>query len=327
MRKADKERELEYEREMERERNVNARKDGNVGDFSRHRLQYERPSNAGKETDNSRRRNMQMSNRKNQEREHNKNYEIEKNYEMTMSKYLGDEKEYSVFDARAHAVPDRTNRNGMSVHSGSVIRGRSGPGSGIRSRSLSASSIGKKNDKEKSFSIGQEGEGRSHGKGSSAGMKNSNNYSNVTGNIYENKGKYAFADSCFYVPSATRGMMKTRVGHYAHRQIDKQQQQQQQQQRQQHSWDVSNQNKKSPLISKANRAYKLRQQSAFATGGAAPESELESDQYIPTHNYNHRDWIRYSYSSFIRCFIFYCFFTIVPRTVYYCCMVRLYLNC
>ena len=333
LRKADKERELEYERERERERNIDVRTDSNVGDFSKHRLQYERPSNSRKETDSSRRRNMQISNRKNQGRENNKNYEIEKNYEMTVPNYLGDEKEYSVFDARAHAVPDRTNRDGTSVHSGSVMRGRPGPGSGVRSRSLSASSTGIKDNKEKSFSIGQEGEGRGHGNGSSASMKYPNNYSNVIGNIHENKGKYAFADSSSYVPSPSRGMMKTRVGHYAHRQIDKQQQQQQQQQ---HSWDVLNQNKRPPLISKANRAYKLRQQSAFTTGGAdnfknnsiiSPESELESDQYIQTHNYNHRDWIRYSYSSFVRCFIYLRSFTIVPSTVYYCCMMQLYLNC
>lgn len=298
LRKADKERELENERARE----INARKDVNDGDFSRHRLQYDRPSSYSvKETDNSRRRSIHKSNRENQEREQTTNYGFEANEEMAMANYMRDGREYSVCDARAHAVPERTSRDITSVRSGSAMRGGQDPGSGIRSRSSSTSLLGIKKNIERSSSIGRDCEGRGHGKEGSAGIKISNSY----GNTNENKGKYVFADSGLYLPSASHGMMKTRVGHYAHRQMDKHQHQHQQQ-KQQHEHeqergrDILNQNKKSPLISKANRAYKLRQQNAFATGGVdgkngLPQS-LESDQYDQTHKYNHRDWIRYSCS-------------------------------
>ena len=286
----------ERENEEIRERAKYLQKDRNVVDQSMHKSKMERSSsNAIRDTESSRRRSNSVTN-KGSERSSGSNYGKEK--EKMIEKYLRNDDNYSICDARAHAI---------SFNSESGIRGGLGLGSRMRPRSASVTSGTKSRITEKNISIGRESYENKN--------KYENKYENKSGNVNRNRrevnkfsnsgcysnnsnnnsGNYMFADSNAYCPSVRSGMMKTRVGQYAYRQKDKQQQQQQHQQLY-HKWNIEDFIEKPTLVSKGNRAFKLRQQNAFVVGcvDGITNPRSTSPQYDNSQIYNHQAWIRYA---------------------------------
>ena len=233
----------------------------------------------------------------------------------------GGERNYSVCDARAHAFAKgglgggvegpRSSRQGSDSAPGGGAGGVGGAGVGSGVQSLSSGGNRTATRLAQSGSTGSRvGSGSVSRVGSRVGGSVVGGGGGVVGRSTlgvrgdrGGGGGFLFSTGTVH-PSAGQGMMKTRVGHYEHRQTDKQQRQQHghgrltrgqtHQQQQQRAWDLEDQSDRPTLRSKANRTFKLRQTASLqqrdSAGGSGGGRE-HSPQRV-SHVHDHQAWIR-----------------------------------